>query len=81
MGHYDYITTLTLPEQASYLLHEANSLHEDLKDYTILKCKCAEQIAYINELEKQVKLLQKTLDVVNKNEVLSRKVRRCGRKR
>lgn len=81
MGQFDYITTLPYPEQAVYLLAEANSLYEDLKDYTILKCKCAEQIAYIKELEKQVKLLQKTLDVVNKNEVLGRKVRRCGRKR
>lgn len=80
MGHYDYITTLPYPEQANYLLHEANMLHEDLKDYTAVKWKCEEQAIYIETLEKQVVLLQKTLDVVNKNKVLTKKVRRCGRK-
>ena len=49
---------------------------ENLREYIII---CDRQEAYIKELEKHLRLLQKTLDVLTKNKVLIRKVRMCGR--
>ena len=80
MGYYDWLD-LSLPEHRQYLLTEANFNREELKEKEAFELKCHEQETYIKTLEKQVRLLQKTLDAVNKNKVLMRQVRRCGRKR
>lgn len=78
MREFDWID-LNLPEHRQFLLTSANDMAERLKDASATHQKCEEQAAYIDVLEKQVLLLQKTLDAVNKNRVLVRRVRKRGR--
>jgi hypothetical protein len=79
MAGFDWLD-LSQRENQIYLVNVANDLeieNKKLRNYLIT---CEEQETYIKELEKQVKLLQKTLDVINKNKFLGRKGRcRYGR--
>lgn len=77
---YDWLD-LTVKENQVFLLQEANELEKEVEDLRKLVIICDNQRAYIKELEKHLGLLQKTLDVANKNKVLVRKVRVSGRKK
>ena len=78
MGEYDWLD-LNMPEHRQFLLTAANSLHEDLKEANAYREKYEEQVIYIKELENQVRLLHKTLDVIEKNRGLVRKVKKWQR--
>lgn len=78
MAEFDWVD-LNDPASRIFLLDAANQLHEDMKQARGCWEKCEEQAHYIKELEKQVRLLQKTLNVVNTNKVLERKVKKRGR--
>ena len=66
---------ITSPEVKQYILTELTDAHnvrlELEKAHTTIK----EQETYIAELEKQVSLLQKTLDVLHQNKCRTRKVK------
>lgn len=78
MGEFDWLD-LNKPEHQHFLLTTANDLHEDLQKANQCWQKCEDQAVYIKELEKQVRLLRKTLDIVEKNRVLVRKVKKWQR--
>ena len=80
MGEFDWID-INNPEHQRFLITSANDLAERVKKANALYQKYEEQADYIKVLEDQVKLLQKTLDVVNKNMVLTERMVRCGRKK
>ena len=69
---YDWLD-LTLRENQIYLVNEANEMEKEIEQLRTLIITCEEQATYIKVLEKQVRLLQKTLDLVDKNIVLERK--------
>lgn len=46
---------------------KADALNELYKEHELLKATSAKQDRYIAELEKQLSLLQKTLDLIDKN--------------
>ena len=71
---YDWLD-LTKRENQIFLVNQANDMEKEIESLRNFIITCEEQKAYIKELEKQVRLLQKTLDIVNKNKVLVRKVR------
>lgn len=75
MREFDWID-LTRPEHQQFLLTAANDMSDELKNASLTYQKCEEQAAYIEVLEKQVRLLQKTLDVAYKNKVLVRRVKK-----
>lgn len=75
---YDWLD-LSARENQVYLINIANNYARDLEKARETYQKCKEQGAYIETLEKQVRLLQKTLDVINQNKAIVRKVRKRGR--
>ena len=77
---YDWLD-LNKKENQVYLVNVANEMEKEIEDLRKYILTCEQQAAYIKELEKHVRLLQKTLETVNKNKVLVRKVRMCGRKK
>lgn len=72
MGNYDWLD-LGIPEYQTFLRTEANDLYEEAKKIPMLQQKVETQAKYIDELEKQLSVLQKTLDCVYEN--------RCSRRR
>ena len=79
-GGYDWLD-LSKRENQIFLVNQANEMEEEienLREYVII---CGRPEAYIKNLEKHVRILQKTLDVVDKNRVLVRKVKKRGRKK
>lgn len=65
MGYYDWLD-LTIKENQIYLLGEAEYWHEEAKKIPPLEETVSNQKTYIRYLEKQLRLLQKTLDVIEK---------------
>ena len=75
---YDWLD-LTKKENQIFLVNQANDMEKEIKNLREYIIICNRQEAYIKNLEKHVRLLQKTLDVTSKNKILVRKVRVCGR--
>ena len=65
MGEYDWLD-LSQREHQTYLLNEANYLHEEAKKIPSLEETISNQEIYIKHIEKQLRLLQKTLDAIAK---------------
>lgn len=78
MGNYDWVD-LSLREHQIFLMTEANNLYEEAKEIPKLRQENEAQAMYIEELEKQLSLLQKTLDCVYENRCLRRRLHN-GRK-
>ena len=76
---YDWLD-LTKKENQIFLVNQANDMEKEIKNLREYIIICNRQEAYIKNIEKHVRLLQKTLDVTSKNKILVRKVRVCGRK-
>ena len=74
MGEYDWLD-LSLHEHRVFLLHEANELKKEVDEYHKLRDLFQAQKRYIEELEKHLDILQRTLNVVHKNKK-RRRVRR-----
>jgi hypothetical protein len=66
---------ITSPEVKQYILTELTDAHNVRLELTKAITTISEQNAYIEELEKQVTLLQKTLDVLHQNKCRTRKVK------
>lgn len=80
MGEYDWLN-LDLKEHRVFLLHEANALHQEKMKLLTFKRQAEEQEIYIQELEKHLGILQRTLDVILKNKDMERRTSGCGRKK
>jgi heme oxygenase len=73
MGYYDWLD-LGIPEYQTFLRAEANSLYEEAKEIPKLRQENEAQTRYIDELEKQLSILHKTLDCVYENRCLRRRL-------
>jgi hypothetical protein len=73
MGNYDWLD-LGIPEHQIFLRAEANNLYEEAKEIPKLRQKTEAQEMYIEELEKQLSIPQKTLDCVYENRCLRRRL-------
>lgn len=78
MGKYDWVD-LSLREHQHFLRKEAEELHEQVQELLRFQQEAEMQAKYIEELEKQVSILQKTLDCVYENRCLRRRLHN-GRK-
>ena len=74
MGHFDWVE-LETHEQKEYFKRVADELYAEARRLTVFEHTCNEQAAYILQLEKQISLLQKTLDVLHQNKRRTRKVK------
>ncbi len=63
------------PEVKQYILTELTDAHNTRRELEKAITTISEQNAYIEELEKQVSLLVKTLDVLHQNKCRTRKVK------
>lgn len=63
------------PEVKQYILTELTDAHNTRRELEKATTTISNQAAYIEELEKQVGLLQKTLDVLHQNKCRTRKVK------
>lgn len=77
MSAYGWLD-LNLPEHREYLVNEAERLSEKVD--MLGKCvqECESQKKYIEYLEKQVFLLQKTVDAITKCQELEENLRQRG---
>ncbi len=80
MGEYDWLD-LNIKEHQVFLRCEANALHQEKMELLTFKRQAEAQATYIQELEKQLGILQRTLDAVLKNEKMERRTRSCGREK
>ena len=62
MAEYDWLR-LDLPEHREYLLREAEELAIKARQIPILRGIVADQDAYIEQLEKQIRMLHKTMSL------------------
>lgn len=79
MGNYDWLD-LGIPDHQIFLRTEANNLYEEAKEIPKLRQENEAQARYIDELEKQLSILQKTLDCVYENRCLRRRLNNGRRK-
>ena len=80
MGHrYDWLDLNSFDHQL-FLKGEAEYLYEQVQELSKFQQEAEAQAKYIEELEKQVSILQKTLDCVYENRCLRRRVHN-GRKK
>lgn len=69
------------PEVKQYILTELTDAHNTRRELEKANTTVKEQEAYIAELEKQVSLLQKTLDVIHQNKCKVKKSKPICKKR
>lgn len=74
MAEFDWLD-LSQPEHVIFLLNAANELAEGKKQWGEDWKSLQEHKRYIKELEKHIRILQKTLDMVDKN--TSKRTVRC----
>jgi heme oxygenase len=74
MAHqYDWVDLNSVPHQL-FLKGEAEYLYEQVQELSKFQREAEAQAKYIKELEKQVSILQKTLDCVYENRCLRRRL-------
>lgn len=73
MGYFDWVDLKT-PEWREFLRKTANDLHARVQELSKFQQEAETQAKYIEELEKQVSILQKTLDCVCENRCLRRRL-------
>lgn len=66
---------ITSPEVKQYIITELTDAHNVRLELKKAETTINEQRAYIEELEKQINLLQKTLEVLHQNKCRTRKVK------
>jgi hypothetical protein len=71
---------ITSPEVKQYILTELTDAHNTRRELEKAHTTICEQNAYIEELEKQVSLLQKTLDALHQNKCKVKKTKAVSKK-